>query len=100
MWAALQERPQTQQRHRPVKNLGLLLGWLGLAMCTGIRPLLAIPQIADHTQMRKQPNVLEHVADPPAFGPHAQAAAGILQTDAIELDAGFLGCEEAGDDVD
>ena len=68
--AALQKRLETEQLHDEVQRDALLD-----AACA----LLGVTQIAERIEMRKQPRVLEHVADAALLGGQARLAARVFE---------------------
>ncbi len=50
--------------------------------------------------MRKQPRILEHVADPPPVRRHVHACGDVVERLAVERDDAAIGLQEAGDHVD
>ncbi len=50
--------------------------------------------------MRKQPALLEHIADAPAVRRHVDARRGIEQHRIVERDAAAIGRDQPGDQVD
>src|SRR5262249_28731635 len=57
-------------------------------------------KILPHRQVRKQPPLLEHVADTPAMLPHEDAALGVDQRQPVDDDSTARGAHEPADDID
>ena len=60
----------------------------------------AVVEILPDVEMRKQPRILKHVADPAAVRRHVNAFRRIVQRFAVERDDAAVGPQQAGDHVD
>ena len=66
----------------------------------GRREPAAIAQIAGDAQMREEPRVLEHHADPPLVHRHDDAGGGVDQHAAFDRNAPLLRPDQSGNQVD
>ena len=60
----------------------------------------AVVEILPHVEMRKQPRILKHVADPPPVRRHVNACGRVVQRFAVERDDAAVRPQQAGDHVD
>ena len=91
MRAALEQRAETEQRHHLLEADELR------APCGASQ---AVTQVAGDGEVRKQPGVLEDIADATPLGGHRELPAGVGQNGVSKLHLALLGREQPGDDVD
>lgn len=64
------------------------------------QPVHAEGQVGPHRQMRKQPPILEHIAQPTMFGGDVEAQGRVEQHLAVDDDAARIGPGQSGHHVD
>ena len=60
----------------------------------------AVVEILPHVEMRKQPRILKHVADPPPVRRHVNACGRVVERLAVERDDAAVGPQQSCDHVD
>ncbi len=88
--APAQQRPDAQQIDHRVEA----------EAHRGIPPMPPIAQVAAHIQVRKQPGVLEYIANAAAMGGHVDPVRAVEQHPAIHFDMAGHGCDQPGDGVE